>query len=297
MPKDDKPPYFPFYVDDFSSDGIVEAMTTKEVGAYILLLCKSWRECPPGSIPDDDRVLSRWSRLTPDDWTECKIGVLAAFSLGTDNRWHQKRMRKEYQKLTEFKRQQAVSGRNGALKRWGRHSDPNGEPIKSPLAEHSLSPSLSPSPSQNDRERGTGHSPKAPSLEEVKTWASMSGVTEVDAEEFFHHFEASGWIDKHGNAIVNPRSKLMTWAKNARAKPAEQKHRAAEGKSGGGVQSPTTVASLRMQAEAIEAEIKSMLTERYVNLEWIKVPKTGKEADVKVLRDKMREIQRKIASA
>ena len=71
MSRYDDPPYFPFYPDDFACDGKVEAMTTEEVGAYTLLLCKAWREDPPGSIPDDDRVRARWTRLTPDRWTEC----------------------------------------------------------------------------------------------------------------------------------------------------------------------------------------------------------------------------------
>lgn len=118
MPRDNRPPAFLFYVDDFVSDGVVEAMTTKEIGAYILLLCKAWREDPPGSIPADDRVLARWSRLTPDEWSECRTGVLAAFSLGTDDRWHQKRMRSEFSKLMTSMRNRSEAGRIGAESRW-----------------------------------------------------------------------------------------------------------------------------------------------------------------------------------
>ena len=50
MSRHNDPPYFPFYPDDFASDGKVEAMTTEEVGAYTLLLCKAWREDPPGAF-------------------------------------------------------------------------------------------------------------------------------------------------------------------------------------------------------------------------------------------------------
>jgi uncharacterized protein YdaU (DUF1376 family) len=85
MSRHNDPPYFPFYPDDFACDGKVEAMTTEEIGAYTLLLCKAWCEDPPGSIPDDDRVLARWTRLAPDRWKECRTGVLAAFTLGTDS--------------------------------------------------------------------------------------------------------------------------------------------------------------------------------------------------------------------
>lgn len=85
-----KPPYFPFYPKDFAADDAVELMSTKAVGAYILLLCKAWHQDPPASLPNDDRVLARWSRLEPDDWREVKPEVVAAFTVGSDGRLHQK---------------------------------------------------------------------------------------------------------------------------------------------------------------------------------------------------------------
>lgn len=119
MPIDDKPPAFQFYVNDFASDGVVEAMTTEGVGAYILLLCKAWREEPPGSLPNDDTVLARWARLAPDHWAEVKQAVLRAFMARDDNRLHQKRMQKEYRKLLESRANRKRSGKAGASARWG----------------------------------------------------------------------------------------------------------------------------------------------------------------------------------
>lgn len=148
MPKDDKPPAFQFYPDDFSSDGIVEAMTTTEVGAYILLLCKAWREEPPGSIPNDDRVLARWTRLTPGEWAECRTGVLAAFTLGIDTRWHQKRLRKEYQKLVAYQKERSETGRKGAISRWLSHRSAIGLANAPPLAKNGSSSSSSSSSSK-----------------------------------------------------------------------------------------------------------------------------------------------------
>ena len=92
MPKTNHPPAFLFYPEDFSSDSKVEAMTTEEVGAYTLLLCKSWRESPPGSIPDDDVVLARWARLASDRWTVCRAAVLAAFSFRSYFKCHPKKL-------------------------------------------------------------------------------------------------------------------------------------------------------------------------------------------------------------
>lgn len=114
MPEDSRPPWFKFYPDVFASDGLVEAMSTEEVGAYMLLLCKAWRENPPGSIPSDDYTLARWTRLSPDRWTECKLRVLAPFKLGSDDRYHQKRLRAIYQELVEIQRVRSEAGRAGA---------------------------------------------------------------------------------------------------------------------------------------------------------------------------------------
>lgn len=119
MPKSHDFPAFLFYPDDFSSDGKVEAMTTEEVGAYILLLCKAWRESPVGSIPADDAVLARWTRLTPDRWAECSSRVLAPFKLGTDGRWHQRRMRGDHKNLTEKRKRRIKGAIAGAIGRWG----------------------------------------------------------------------------------------------------------------------------------------------------------------------------------
>lgn len=118
-----KPPYFPFYVNDFCADSKVEAMTTEEVGCYILLLCKSWHEVPPGSLPDDNAILSRWVRLDMDSWLRCRPRVVACFALHSDGRLHQKRLRAEYDKLSEILAAKSSGGRKGAaLKRANKDS-------------------------------------------------------------------------------------------------------------------------------------------------------------------------------
>lgn len=66
-------------------------------------------------------------------------------------------------------------------------------------------------PSGNLTAIGTG---SFPTLEQVKTKAQFIGVPEKEAEMFWNHFEASGWIDKNGNAIVRWESKLATWKVN-----------------------------------------------------------------------------------
>ena len=117
MARHEHPPAFLFYVDDFVSDGAVEAMSTEQVGAYVRLLCKAWRENPVGTIPDDDEVLARWARLSPAAWQKSRGRVLAAFHLQNE-RWHQKRMKAEYVKLMAEERKRSAAGRRGATARW-----------------------------------------------------------------------------------------------------------------------------------------------------------------------------------
>lgn len=117
-----KPPYFPFYVKDFCADSKVEAMTTEEVGAYILLLCKAWHEDVAGSLPNDDETLARWSRMTTEKWSKCKDRILMAFSLGSDNRFHQKRMQMEYAKLAKIIKAKSVGGKRGAKAKWDKRN-------------------------------------------------------------------------------------------------------------------------------------------------------------------------------
>lgn len=163
MAKVNHPPAFLFYPDDFSSDGKVEAMTTEEVGAYILLLCKSWREKPPGSLPSDDPTLARWARLTLDRWLGCRPGVLAAYTFGTDSRWHQKRQRQEYDKLLSFRK----SRQSAAVSMWEKKK------LHARALHVQCIPSSSSFPSK-EKEGKTNTAPDgAPGIVPVHIWVSF----------------------------------------------------------------------------------------------------------------------------
>lgn len=123
-----KPPYFPFYVKDFAADDKVESMSTEQVGAYTLLLCKAWTQEPAGSVPDDDTVLAKWARLSLARWAKVKSGVMSAFHLAS-GRWHQKRMAAEFDKLASSLEKASERGTKGAAKRWSKHSSSNAQGI------------------------------------------------------------------------------------------------------------------------------------------------------------------------
>ena len=65
-----------------------------------------------------------------------------------------------------------------------------------------------------------------PSLKEVLDVASMRMIPPADAENFWHHFNASGWIDKNHNPVVVWQSALMRWMTSQRSNTAETFHHA-----------------------------------------------------------------------
>lgn len=151
-------PYFPFYPKDFASDGLVEAMTTAEVGCYVLLLCKAWHEDPTGTIPADDETLARWCRVSIETWATVKGRVLAPWKLGKDGRWHQGRMKAEADKAQESYARRKKASDVANERRWS----PNRIPIASesdrnrtPIGRPSGSQSESESESDKNRERET----------------------------------------------------------------------------------------------------------------------------------------------
>ena len=114
-----KPPYFPFYPKDFAGDAVVELMSTEAVGAYVLLMCQAGHEDPAGSIPDDDRKLARWARLSASEWSGVRNDVLAAFTTGDDGRLYQPRMVREHDTFCIKSNKASES----AKRRWDRERD------------------------------------------------------------------------------------------------------------------------------------------------------------------------------
>ncbi len=168
MPKYNHPPSFPLYPQHLAADGKVEAMTTEEFGAYMLLLCKAWYEEPVATIPDDDWTLARWTRLTLGRWKKCKPRVLAAFRNRDNGRYLQPRLRDEFERLRTHSKRRSLAGKRGSDKRWGsKGKDGNdGNAIAGPKQSHSnanadalANDSSSPSPSPSTTNQPTRASP------------------------------------------------------------------------------------------------------------------------------------------
>lgn len=113
-------PYIPLHVDDLTSDELVEAMSTEEFGAYMLLMFKAWKSDPPCTIPEDDITLARWSRLTDKKWKACKVRVLAPWTKDEHGRLFQKRLLKTRANVAQqIEKRRAAGAKGGKAKAFG----------------------------------------------------------------------------------------------------------------------------------------------------------------------------------
>jgi uncharacterized protein YdaU (DUF1376 family) len=136
-----KQPSYPMYAQDFDMD--TSAWDNEAVGAYIRLLNCQWIN---GALPDDHRELARIARSTPKKFQKSWQKISKKFSRQDQNGiqiLQNPKMERVREELNKYLKKQQESGRRGAEIRWGKDSDPNGEPIASPMANGCLSSSSS----------------------------------------------------------------------------------------------------------------------------------------------------------
>ncbi len=83
-------PWMPLYVGDYLGD--TGHLTTTQHGAYLLLMMHYWRK---GELPDDDRQLSKITKLPLKTWCEYRPTLQDFFHEG----WKHKRIDAELAKM------------------------------------------------------------------------------------------------------------------------------------------------------------------------------------------------------
>jgi uncharacterized protein YdaU (DUF1376 family) len=101
------PPWMPLDIDAYMSDTL--HLSAAEHGAYMLLIMRYWKD---GGLPQDERMIARFSRLSSDQWLESR-DVLASFF---DAGWKHKRIDAELSKAKDIigKRKAAAEARHGS---------------------------------------------------------------------------------------------------------------------------------------------------------------------------------------
>jgi uncharacterized protein YdaU (DUF1376 family) len=96
----------PLYVGDYLGD--TGHLTTAQHGAYLLLMMHYWRK---GELPDDDRQLSKITKLPLRTWCEYRPTLQDFFYEG----WKHKRIDAELARMLHVSQKRAIAGQKGGI--------------------------------------------------------------------------------------------------------------------------------------------------------------------------------------
>ena len=146
-PKSDT--WMAFYVGDYVANTL--HLTTRQHGAYILLICAAWKA--RGVLPGTDTALASIAKLSPREWRQ-DGDTLKAFLTRRGEEWIHERVMYEWNEARVLTNAKSDAGKLGAKRRWQGRGGANGSAMAEPSVRHrqndAPSPSPSPSPSQLD---------------------------------------------------------------------------------------------------------------------------------------------------
>lgn len=160
MPRNDRAPSFQFYPADYLADPAVSAMSFDQQGRYFRALCLTWQTASPGLATEDQ--WRAWMNYSADEWAIAREALKAAFRIGRDGRWTQKRT-VETRKAQVARQKQARMGAAATNeRRWGsvaprqvRRSPSDGSGARSTVSPSSASASASAPSSSSPPEEST----------------------------------------------------------------------------------------------------------------------------------------------
>lgn len=107
-----KSPAFLLYVRDIISSDMIERLHDEDprgVGAYLYLLCRSWIQEPPVTLPDDEKELRRMARLSVEEWDRIWPIMKSKFVSDGNGRIYNERLFATWERQQERRK----SGRKG----------------------------------------------------------------------------------------------------------------------------------------------------------------------------------------
>lgn len=112
-------PGFVLDVDLLLNSELVAVGSPDECWAAMLLWCKSWRQSPPGSLPDDEKVLAAFS-ATGKRWPKVRLMALRGFVKCSDGRLYHKVLAQKANSAWEARQKKSIKGKAGNQARWGK---------------------------------------------------------------------------------------------------------------------------------------------------------------------------------
>ena len=108
-------PGFMLNVERLLASELVALCTPEEGFAALMLWCRAWQQSPPASLPDDDRVLARFSGAG-SRWPKVKAMAMHGFVKCSDGRLYHPVLAAEA--LNAWKKRTAYKADQERLKRW-----------------------------------------------------------------------------------------------------------------------------------------------------------------------------------
>lgn len=197
--------WMPLYIAEYLGDTM--HLTTRQHGAYLLLIMAYWRNAGP--LPSDDRRLAAICRLHQSEWAEDR-DTLAEFFETESELWHHKRIDIEMANALENVQKASDKGKAGAAKRWQRDATGNATGMPQAMPEQCPGNASSPSPSTTTnvvvvsakalpatKNRGSRLSKEWALPKDWGNWALQKGLSRdkviTEAEKFRNY-----WIAKSG---------------------------------------------------------------------------------------------------
>ena len=184
-------PSMPFYTDAYMAD--TSHLTTIEHGAYLLLLFAMWRT-EGKELPNDDKKLSRYARLTAGQWKKIKPNIWEFFDVQEDA-ISQKKLRKIHKAV----RQKSKSGRDNVNSRWLKNNNSEDTGVSNPYYETDTTKTKTKYNKENIKRNGENEEGDSPP--ENRTIQLLKQI------KFMKHSEAEAvyqaWIDENPKEEVD----------------------------------------------------------------------------------------------
>lgn len=94
---------FMLNVERLMASELVALSTHEEIAAALFLWCRAWKQIPAASLPDDDRILASFARISEKKFKKIKNVALRGFVLCCDKRLYHRVLSVEAKKAFERK--------------------------------------------------------------------------------------------------------------------------------------------------------------------------------------------------